>query len=66
VLLFFLLANQTSRLCEGLKEQKEQAAYLEVEKSCKNDLKIPLENAWFFYALNSLYLKGLQKNRKNK
>jgi hypothetical protein len=40
-----------------LKEQKEQViktAYLDVEKACKNDLKIPLENAWFFYALNSL------------
>jgi len=54
VQLFFLLANQTSRLCEVLKEQKEQVAYLEVEKTCKIDLKIPLENAWFFYALNSL------------
>jgi len=43
-----------------------KTAYLEVEKACKNDLKISLENAWFFYALNSLYLKGLQKNRKNK
>ena len=49
-----------------LKKQKEQViktAYLEVEKTCKIDLKIPLENAWFFYALNSLYLKGLQTEK---